>query len=49
MLAAIVAGAAIAVWNIRRVDSAGARVAHATELNAQLADLEQHLTDAQSH
>jgi signal transduction histidine kinase len=48
MLAAIVAGAAIGVWNIRRVHSAGARVAHATELKAQLAGLEQHLIDAET-
>jgi len=48
MLAAIVAGAAIGVWNIRRVHSAGARVAHATELKAQLAALAQHLIDAET-
>ena len=48
MFAAIVGGAAIGVWNIRRVHSAGARVAHATALNAQLAALEQHLVEAET-
>jgi signal transduction histidine kinase len=48
MLAAIVVGAAIGVWNIRRVHSAGARVARATDLKAQLAGLAQHLIDAET-
>jgi signal transduction histidine kinase len=48
MLAAIVGGAAVGVWNIRRVHSAAARVAHATELKAQLAGLVQHLVDAET-
>jgi signal transduction histidine kinase len=48
MLAAIVSGAAIGVWNIRRVHSAGSRVAHATDLKAQLAGLEQHLVEAET-
>ena len=37
ILVAIVAGAAIGVWNIRRVQAAAIRVARATELKAQLA------------
>ena len=48
MLAAIVSGAAIGVWNIRRVHSAGARVAHAADLKAQLAGLEHHLVEAET-
>ena len=48
MLAAVIGGSAIGVWNIRRVHLAGVRVSRATELKAQLAALKQHLADAET-
>ena len=48
MLVAIAGGAVVGIWNILRVYSAATRVARANELKAQLADLYQHLVNAET-
>ncbi|HJZ75417.1 MAG TPA: ATP-binding protein [Vicinamibacterales bacterium] len=48
MLVAIAAGAIVGTWNILRVHAAADRVARASEVKSRLAELQQHLADAET-
>ena len=44
----ILAGTAVAIWNVRRVSSAGSRVVRADDLRTALSDLQRGLLDAEA-